>query len=147
MQKAVERAFALQGLPKGRPEDDPQSYLILRQMWGTHQNFFRGLCLAAKVERIAELAQARLAGGFSVVLGLQATGAPPPRGKPRNADSWQDHGVGRAAVSHFTSTGRFFTDRVCCEEEDSTVYTGACRPLLRTLKQPGSFAGATRVFR
>ena len=47
---------------------------LKRQLWGAHQVFFRGLCMAAKVPRVCELARTHLASGHSVVLGLQSTG-------------------------------------------------------------------------
>lgn len=80
VQGDVHHALALQGMPR-------TSRQIICQMWGTHQSFFRGVCLAAKVDRIVELAQERLAEGYSVVLGLQATGALPHDAVPRCASN------------------------------------------------------------
>ena len=65
---------------QGRPRDKPDAKAVKHmkcQLWGAHQVFFRGLCMAAKVPRVCALASAQLASGHSVVLGLQSTGAAP----------------------------------------------------------------------
>ena len=46
----------------------------LRPFWGAHQRFFRGLCVALKTDAAIATAQAALAKGHSVVIGLQSTG-------------------------------------------------------------------------
>ena len=76
LQVRFEEAFTAQGRPRGEPKDADYAQ-TWRLLWSTHQNFFRGLCLAAKVPRVAALAQQRLREGHSVVIGLQATGAAP----------------------------------------------------------------------
>ncbi|KAM9369249.1 protein strawberry notch homolog 2 [Phaethornis superciliosus] len=44
------------------------------QFWSAHQRFFKYLCIAAKVERLVELAKDELAKDKCVVIGLQSTG-------------------------------------------------------------------------
>uniref|UniRef100_A0A1U7QPK1 Protein strawberry notch homolog 2 n=1 Tax=Mesocricetus auratus TaxID=10036 RepID=A0A1U7QPK1_MESAU len=44
------------------------------QFWSAHQRFFKYLCIAAKVQRLVELAKQELNQGKCVVIGLQSTG-------------------------------------------------------------------------
>ncbi|XP_072524668.1 protein strawberry notch homolog 2a isoform X2 [Salminus brasiliensis] len=44
------------------------------QFWSSHQRFFKYLCIAAKVRRLVELAQAEMNRGKCIVIGLQSTG-------------------------------------------------------------------------
>uniref|UniRef100_A0A3B4ELC5 Protein strawberry notch homolog 2 n=1 Tax=Pygocentrus nattereri TaxID=42514 RepID=A0A3B4ELC5_PYGNA len=44
------------------------------QFWSSHQRFFKYLCIAAKVRRLVELAQAEMDQGKCIVIGLQSTG-------------------------------------------------------------------------
>ncbi|XP_004688987.1 PREDICTED: protein strawberry notch homolog 2 isoform X2 [Condylura cristata] len=44
------------------------------QFWSAHQRFFKYLCVAAKVQRLVELARQELARDKCVVIGLQSTG-------------------------------------------------------------------------
>uniref|UniRef100_A0A8B9HEA3 Protein strawberry notch homolog 2 n=1 Tax=Astyanax mexicanus TaxID=7994 RepID=A0A8B9HEA3_ASTMX len=44
------------------------------QFWSSHQRFFKYLCIAAKVRRLVELAQAEMERGKCIVIGLQSTG-------------------------------------------------------------------------
>ncbi|KAM7327827.1 protein strawberry notch homolog 2 isoform X2 [Alexandromys fortis] len=44
------------------------------QFWSAHQRFFKYLCIAAKVQRLVELAQQELSQDKCVVIGLQSTG-------------------------------------------------------------------------
>ncbi|XP_054548981.1 protein strawberry notch homolog 2 isoform X3 [Talpa occidentalis] len=44
------------------------------QFWSAHQRFFKYLCVAAKVQRLVELAHQELARDKCVVIGLQSTG-------------------------------------------------------------------------
>lgn len=43
--------------------------------WGDHQRFFKSMLVAAKVLAVAAEARDAIAGGYSVVVGLQSTGA------------------------------------------------------------------------
>ncbi|XP_054279208.1 protein strawberry notch-like [Macrosteles quadrilineatus] len=47
---------------------------IIRQFWGSHQRFFKYLCIAAKVERTVAITREAVKMGKSVVIGLQSTG-------------------------------------------------------------------------
>lgn len=47
---------------------------ILGQFWGSHQRFFKYLCIACKVPHIVELTKKELRDGNAVVIGLQSTG-------------------------------------------------------------------------
>lgn len=42
--------------------------------WGSHQRFFRQMCMAAKVESCAELALEAVDHDMCAVIGLQSTG-------------------------------------------------------------------------
>ncbi|ERE72354.1 putative protein strawberry notch [Cricetulus griseus] len=44
------------------------------QFWSAHQRFFKYLCIAAKVQRLVELAKQELSQDKCVVIGLQSTG-------------------------------------------------------------------------
>ncbi|CAH6779319.1 Sbno2 [Phodopus roborovskii] len=44
------------------------------QFWSAHQRFFKYLCIAAKVQRLVELAKQELSHDKCVVIGLQSTG-------------------------------------------------------------------------
>lgn len=44
------------------------------QFWSAHQRFFKYLCIAAKVDRVVEVAKEELRNGNAVVIGLQSTG-------------------------------------------------------------------------
>jgi len=44
------------------------------QFWGAHQRFYRSMLMASKVKKCAELCRDAIAGGMSVVIGLQSTG-------------------------------------------------------------------------
>ena len=55
----------------GRPATSAQIWLYF---WGSHQRFFRHLCVAAKVPGVVRLAKTSLRDGKAVVIGLQATG-------------------------------------------------------------------------
>lgn len=45
-----------------------------RSFWASHQRFFRHMCMAAKVPEAVRMAEAALAAGKCVVIGLQSTG-------------------------------------------------------------------------
>jgi hypothetical protein len=47
---------------------------VFTAYWGAHQKYFLSLCHASKVATIVEEAQAALAAGHAVVIGLQSTG-------------------------------------------------------------------------
>ena len=44
------------------------------QYWGSHQRFFRYLCIASKVDDVVQITKEALAKGKAVVIGLQSTG-------------------------------------------------------------------------
>lgn len=46
----------------------------MRQFWGQQQRFFKEMANASKVEFVVAQAKEALAGGMSVVIGLQSTG-------------------------------------------------------------------------
>lgn len=57
------------------PEDDSKaSGVLLRYYWGSHQRFFRGMCISLKVPRAIEISKEAVKNGNSVVIGLQSTG-------------------------------------------------------------------------
>lgn len=47
---------------------------VMRYFWGSHQRFFRDLCMSFKVPQTVRMAQEALSEGKSVVIGLQSTG-------------------------------------------------------------------------
>ena len=47
---------------------------LLRYYWGSHQAFFKTLCMSLKLDAVVRIAQEALADGKSVVIGLQSTG-------------------------------------------------------------------------
>jgi hypothetical protein len=48
--------------------------VLMALFWGSHQRFFRSMCIAAKVPAAVRLANQALADGHCVILGLQSTG-------------------------------------------------------------------------
>ena len=54
---------------KGHP-----SARVMTHYWGSHQRFFRQLCMAVKVPAVVKVAQQALADNKCVVIGLQTTG-------------------------------------------------------------------------
>ena len=60
---------ALDFTRKGHPEAQ-----LMTQFWGSHQRFFRALCMSLKVPELVEIAKQALAEGKCVVIGLQSTG-------------------------------------------------------------------------
>lgn len=50
--------------------------VTLRKLfWADHQRFFKAMLMAAKVPAVAEEARRALREGYSVIIGLQSTGA------------------------------------------------------------------------
>lgn len=49
--------------------------MLRKLFWADHQRFFKAMLMAAKVPAVAREARAALQGGFSVIIGLQSTGA------------------------------------------------------------------------
>ena len=47
---------------------------LLRYYWGSHQAFFKTLCMSLKLDAVVRIATEALADGKSVVIGLQSTG-------------------------------------------------------------------------
>lgn len=47
---------------------------VYGQFWGSHQRFFRYLCMAAKIDRAVAIAKDAVEAGQCVVIGLQSTG-------------------------------------------------------------------------
>jgi len=66
------------------------------QFWSSHQRFFKYLCMACKVPRVVELAQAALRANKCVVIGLQSTG------EARTVEQLDEFGE----VNEFISTAR-----------------------------------------
>ncbi|KFM25511.1 Strawberry notch-like protein 1 [Auxenochlorella protothecoides] len=48
--------------------------LRLRAFWGSHQRFFRYMCMAAKVPAVVRMSKAAVEEGKCIVIGLQSTG-------------------------------------------------------------------------
>jgi len=46
----------------------------MRAFWGSHQRFFKQLCVSLKVDELVRVVRGALAAGQSVVIGLQSTG-------------------------------------------------------------------------
>lgn len=70
--------------------------------WGDHQRFFKSMLVAAKVPAVAAEARDAISGGYSVVVGLQSTGAANMESEmetqhaPQGAHAPGSHGVARA---------------------------------------------------
>ena len=47
---------------------------VMTQFWGTHQRFFRQLCMAMKLPRLVEIVKTAITEDKCVVIGLQTTG-------------------------------------------------------------------------
>lgn len=54
--------------------DGMQKMTAFAQFWGSHQRFFRYMCMAAKTDCAVEIAKTAIAEGQCVVIGLQSTG-------------------------------------------------------------------------
>ena len=76
---------ALDFTRKGHPEAH-----LMTQFWGSHQRFFRALCMSLKVPELVEIARQALAEGKCVVIGLQSTGEARLHEAMRAGDSLDD---------------------------------------------------------
>ena len=72
---------------------------VLRKIfWADHQRFFKAMLMAAKVPAVAREARSALRDGFSVIIGLQSTGA-------ANLESERDkHGAPASCLLSLTCT-------------------------------------------
>lgn len=67
------------------------------QFWGSHQRFFKYLCIASKVKHAVKAAQDAIADGKCVVIGLQSTG------EARTLEEVDNHG---SKLNDFVSTAK-----------------------------------------
>ena len=99
---------------------------VMSQFWGTHQRFFRALCMAIKVPRVSQVAKAALAEGKCVVIGLQSTGEARLSDAVKNGEDLEDYsGLGevlRTLISKFPTgdyLGRYADEELSdAEDED-----------------------------
>ena len=75
--------------PFRKPDAPPMSKkhgVLWRYFWGSHQRFFKDLCVASKVPAAIQLARTSLKDDKCVVIGLQSTG------EARTKDAIEEHG-------------------------------------------------------
>ena len=75
--------------PFRKPDSPPMSKkhgVLWRYFWGSHQRFFKDLCVASKVPAAIQLARTSLKDDKCVVIGLQSTG------EARTKDAIEEHG-------------------------------------------------------
>ncbi|KAG8519185.1 Protein strawberry notch-2 [Galemys pyrenaicus] len=115
------------------------------QFWSAHQRFFKYLCVAAKVQRLVELAHQELARDKCVVIGLQSTGEARTREVLDEKDGQLDRFVSAAEgvflsliQKHFPSTKRK-RDRVSGKRKRRPRGRGAKVP------RPACEAGVIRI--
>jgi hypothetical protein len=68
------------------PKNSKNHGVVMRYFWGSHQRFFKSLCVALKVPSAIALAQRALGEGKCVVIGLQSTGEAAMERSMKNPD-------------------------------------------------------------
>lgn len=103
------------------------------QFWSSHQRFFKYLCIAAKVRRLVELAEAEMQRGKCVVIGLQSTGEARTREVLDENDGHLDRFVSAAeGVFHSLVQKHFPTEK----REKTATNKRKRKPKSRPLKLP-----------